>query len=61
MLLLCELLLHVGFVAMNNFFFINALSLDFFGWVASPWANIVNSSLVYIIEQKVLKEKSTEI
>ena len=45
LLLLCELLQLVCFVAMNNFFLIFALSIDFFGWVASLLANIVNCSL----------------
>ena len=56
MLLLCELLLLVGFVAMNNFFLIIALSIDFLvDWLPSQ---SVSSTVVYVNRTKSFLAKN---
>ena len=59
MLLLCELLLVVGFVAMNNFFF-KKCSLHWFFLIEWLSSEPILSTLVYITEQNFFEKSSTK-
>ena len=59
MLLLCELLLLVGFVAMNNFF-LKKCSLHWFFLIEWLSSEPILSTLVYITEQNFFEKSSTK-